>query len=229
MPQNTLSKWMKSSDTLKQHYTEFDRYSNSDRKTPQKSDALETDESEKDTEEESESLPDGNIICDILHNSEQTNSRKMQKKTGVKRKLSVVTIEKKYQALLEVEKGVKKKAQIAADIGIPHNTLSTWIKNSEKIKQHCQDGCINDRKRIRNGEAPDTEKATLKWLKSINDQNIPVSNLMILTKAKEFANRLGENIKAPNNWLYRFKNQNRIKKIHNEGFSIDTDSNDRNS
>ena len=43
----------------------------------------------------------------------------------------------KYQALLEVESGGKKK-DIAEKYGVPLNTLSTWIKNANKIKQTFQ-------------------------------------------------------------------------------------------
>ena len=51
---------------------------------------------------------------------------------GSKRKLNTKSIKDKYQALKEVEE-VKSKLQVAAKYGIPKNTLSTWIKNKDKI------------------------------------------------------------------------------------------------
>ena len=48
-----------------------------------------------------------------------------------------LTFEEKVAAIREVEKGVKKKAQIATDFKIPPNTLSTYLKNKgKKIEQY---------------------------------------------------------------------------------------------
>ena len=49
-----------------------------------------------------------------------------------KRKLNTKSIKDKYNALKEVEDG-KTKSQVAAKYGIPKNTLSTWLKNKDKI------------------------------------------------------------------------------------------------
>ena len=43
-----------------------------------------------------------------------------------------LTFEEKVAAIRDVEKGVKKKTQIAKDFQIPPNTLSTYLKNKEK-------------------------------------------------------------------------------------------------
>ena len=47
-------------------------------------------------------------------------------------KLNTKSIKDKYSALKEVEDG-KTKSQVAAKYGIPKNTLSTWLKNKDKI------------------------------------------------------------------------------------------------
>ena len=53
-----------------------------------------------------------------------------------KRKLDCKTIEVKYQAIKEVENGKEMKSVIAEKYGgVKPNTLSTWIKNKESIKQ----------------------------------------------------------------------------------------------
>lgn len=41
-------------------------------------------------------------------------------------------LNKKYEALQEVPKGVRKST-IASKYNVPNNTLSTWIKNKDKI------------------------------------------------------------------------------------------------
>jgi hypothetical protein len=43
-----------------------------------------------------------------------------------------LTLAEKVSVVREVEKGVKKKSEIAKDLGIPPNTLSTILKNKEK-------------------------------------------------------------------------------------------------
>ena len=51
----------------------------------------------------------------------------------VKRKLKVHTIEPKFQAVNDVKKGELSKAVIPEKYGVPRNTLSTWLKNVDKI------------------------------------------------------------------------------------------------
>ena len=53
---------------------------------------------------------------------------------GVKRKLDDKSLEIKYEVLMEVEKGVKTKKQIADHYGLAQNTLSTWLKKADGIK-----------------------------------------------------------------------------------------------
>ena len=52
---------------------------------------------------------------------------------GVKWKLKVHTTETKFQAVNDVKKGELSKAAIAGKYGVLRNTLSTWLKNVDKI------------------------------------------------------------------------------------------------
>ena len=56
-----------------------------------------------------------------------------------KRKLNTKSIKDKYSALKEVEDG-KTKSQVAAKDGITKNTLSTWLKNKDKIFEATKKG-----------------------------------------------------------------------------------------
>ncbi|GBL66902.1 hypothetical protein AVEN_200393-1 [Araneus ventricosus] len=56
------------------------------------------------------------------------------KKVSVKRKLNVLTVKKKVEIFEAVDKG-GKKGQIAKDFKIPASTLSTILKDREKIKR----------------------------------------------------------------------------------------------
>ena len=68
---------------------------------------------------------------------------------ATKRKMVCKPLHEKYQALIEVESG-GKKSDIAAKYGVPLNTLSTWIKNADKIKNSFKSGDQNlSRKRLK--------------------------------------------------------------------------------
>ena len=150
--------------------------------------------------------------------------------TVVRRKLTVKSIETKYQAILAVEKAEMSKSAIAKQFQIPANTLSTWLKSSEKIKEAYLQSSFNpDRKRMRTAKSEDTEKAVLKWFTTAREQNIPVSGPMLLTKAEQFAEQLGDtDFKANTGWLDRFKQRHQIcfKKICGEAKSVDQSSDD---
>ena len=47
-------------------------------------------------------------------------------------KITTKTLEEKYKAPKDIEKGVAKK-DLATRYGIPLNTLSTWVKGKEKL------------------------------------------------------------------------------------------------
>ena len=49
----------------------------------------------------------------------------------VKRKLSVINLIDKCNALRDIEKGISNK-DVAVKYGVPKNTISTWVKNKEK-------------------------------------------------------------------------------------------------
>ncbi|CAC5399120.1 Receptor-type tyrosine-protein phosphatase T,Tyrosine-protein phosphatase non-receptor type 22,Receptor-type tyrosine-protein phosphatase kappa,Receptor-type tyrosine-protein phosphatase F,Tyrosine-protein phosphatase 99A,Tyrosine-protein phosphatase Lar,Receptor-type tyrosine-protein phosphatase alpha,Receptor-type tyrosine-protein phosphatase epsilon,Receptor-type tyrosine-protein phosphatase gamma,Receptor-type tyrosine-protein phosphatase N2,Receptor-type tyrosine-protein phosphatase U,Receptor-type ty len=147
---------------------------------------------------------------------------------SAKRKLNVKSIEDKYQAILEVERASKPKSEIARNFGVPSNTLSTWIKNANKIKEaYQQSSFAPERKRMRTATYENVEHALLKWFTSVRDQNLPISGPMLTTKAEEFAKRLDHpEFKCSNGWLDRFKDRHNItfKKICGEAKSVDVNS-----
>lgn len=90
---------------------------------------------------------------------------------------------------MEIEKGSKTKKQIAAEYGVPSNTLSTWLKNKESIKLNFLAGDIEpERKKARQAKFPEVESALLTWFKSARSQNTPVDGPVLQAKAREFAN-----------------------------------------
>lgn len=67
--------------------------------------------------------------------------------------MSSKAVEKKYQALQEVTKGVPKST-VACTYDVPNNTLSTWIKNQDKIMQSYRQCGNIKRRRIRKKSKP---------------------------------------------------------------------------
>lgn len=85
------------------------------------------------------------------------------------------------------------------------------------------------RKNARISSFEEVENATLKWFTMVRDANLPASGPVLLSKAEEFASKLGiSDFKASTGWLDRFKDRNGItfKKVCGEARSIDTESSD---
>ena len=90
-----------------------------------------------------------------------------------KRKLKTKSIKYKYQALKEVEEG-KSKLQVATKYGIPKNTLSTWIKNKDKIFEAPKKGMNTKRQSLRAGSYEKLDQAIFKWLLTVRSRDVAV-------------------------------------------------------
>ena len=97
-----------------------------------------------------------------------------------KRKHSCVSVDIKIhvQALDEVDKKIKPKAEIAKEYGVPASTLSTWIQNSQSPRQ--SEGISNSScKRRRTANHADVDAALVLWCRNAYAQNIPLSRPLI--------------------------------------------------
>ena len=143
---------------------------------------------------------------------------------GKKRKLTCKSIEEKYNALCEVEKGSRSKTQIAADFGVPQNTLSTWIKSAEKIKKAYENSSFGTgRKKMRLAKHEDVEKALYVWILAARSEGVPISGELLKEKANQLAQKLGvQDFKCSNGWLCRFKDRHSIvyKSIQGESKDV---------
>ncbi|XP_060072127.1 tigger transposable element-derived protein 6-like [Ylistrum balloti] len=147
---------------------------------------------------------------------------------GQKRKMNLQTYEIKYQAIIDIENGIKNKA-VANKYGVPQNTLSTWVKNKVSIKEKFLAADIgSSRKRDKKAKFPELENALIKWFAQVRSQNIPLSGEVVKLKAKEFATKLGlSDFESSTGWLDRFKERNNLsfKKVCGESKSVDSQSN----
>ena len=133
------------------------------------------------------------------------------------------SVETKYKALCEIDKGAKK-TYVAEKLRIPPNTLSTWIKNQNKIKEAYESGeCSSKAKKIRAADNPDVEKAINTWITDARAQNIPLSGEIVRRQASRFADRFGKcDFKASRGWFARYKKRRGFcfRKIRGESRSV---------
>lgn len=139
-----------------------------------------------------------------------------------KRKHSSKPIHEKYQALIEVEQGAKK-CDIAKKYDVPANTLSTWIKNSEKIKTQFQSGqSSSSRKRIQIGKYDEVDSALFKWFSNKMSEGACISGPILMAKANLFAKDMGyTEFECTLSWLKR--HEINMRKIEGEEKSVNLD------
>ncbi|NXJ62308.1 TIGD4 protein, partial [Rostratula benghalensis] len=125
----------------------------------------------------------------------------------VRRKKSI-SIEEKIDIISAVESG-KKKADVAAKYGIKKNSLSSIMKNKEKVLEALESLRFDPkRKRLRTAFYTDLEEALMKWYRMAQCLNVPVNGPMLRLKANDFAQKLGHSdFKCSNGWLDRFKSR----------------------
>jgi len=106
---------------------------------------------------------------------------------------------------------VKRKKDIASEFGIPASTLSTILKDKDKILKAVEEApCLPRRKRFKASSFPEIEHAMTEWMKRVSDYNLPISGPLIQEKAAEFAKNLGLKFQASSGWLEKFKSRNGI-------------------
>ena len=123
---------------------------------------------------------------------------------AVKRKLAVKTLAEKCQALRDLENGISNK-NVAEKYGVPKNTVSTWLRNKEKLFTALEKSS-NKRKEVRESNYPDIDNVVFKWFLSQRGKSIPIDLTFIKEKAMKYAKKLGATeFKASDGWLGRWK------------------------
>ncbi|KAG2458331.1 TIGD4 protein, partial [Polypterus senegalus] len=116
-----------------------------------------------------------------------------------KRKLKTLSIAENVTVIRAVKKGDKKKAEIAKQFGIPTSTLSTFLKEKEKILKLYSEKSCGHQKRMSECEYPVIEQCVLKWFVQPRNRNIPIDGKLLQAKGEEFAKELGHSeFKASN-------------------------------
>lgn len=140
-------------------------------------------------------------------------------------KYSCKTLLDKYEALKKLESG-KAKKDVAAQYKVPPNTLSTWIKNKEKIVKAFEGGDSHSQRKQRAGNHDAVDKALYKWFTKVREEGVPISGGILKEKASKYARELGiETFKASNGWFDRWKGRHGIvfKTVSGEAKSCTAD------
>ena len=91
---------------------------------------------------------------------------------------------------------------VVARYSVPRNTLSTWVKNQEKLSDSLGKGINIKRQKLRIGNLEMVEKAIFSCSLTMQFQNVSLSVAIIQEKALTFAKELNvENFQASNGWL----------------------------
>lgn len=136
------------------------------------------------------------------------------------KKYKSLTIPEKKELIEKVEGGFRK-CDVAKEFKIPLSTLSTIIKQKQKIYAAQSAGV---RKRSTKGQFPRLEESLVIWLRQCRGQKVSISGNLLKEKAKEFASSLSiKNFAASEGWLTNFKKRNGVvfKKVCGESGSVD--------
>ena len=81
--------------------------------------------------------------------------------SAVKRKLKNTKLIQKCQIIRQIEKGMTNK-EASEKFGVPKNTISTWMKNKDKLFEGLEQSS-SDAKKMRRCDYEQVDKAVFKW------------------------------------------------------------------
>ena len=140
-----------------------------------------------------------------------------------KRKRNDLTLSDKYEAVKQLQKGVKQVV-ICKQLGISQAQVSRINAKKDAIQQSIKSNANLRRKRIRTGKDADVEKALAEWVKNAKQQDIPISGPILTKRAKHLATQMDKPDFTPTNgWLERWKVRNNIVFKKRQGEKKDSD------
>ena len=124
--------------------------------------------------------------------------------SAVKRKLKNTKLIQKCQIIRQIEKGMTNK-EASEKFGVPKNTISTWMKNKDKLFEGLEQSSSNAKK-MRGCDYEQVDKAVFKWFSLQRSQNVPIDGPILKEKALQFAKSFNfPTFKASDGWLDKWK------------------------
>ncbi|KAK9722522.1 Tc5 transposase DNA-binding domain [Popillia japonica] len=126
-------------------------------------------------------------------------------------KRAKISLKTKLAILEEVDKKQISKTKIAEKFKIPKSTLSTIIKNKNKIDNAIASGKQVFNKRLKGARYPELETQLIEWFTEMRLKAIPLNGPTIQQKAKSIAAKLKiTECDFSSGWLYRFQKRHGI-------------------
>ena len=89
--------------------------------------------------------------------------------------------------------------------GVPKNTISTWMKNKDKLFEGLEQS-FSDAKKMRGCDYEQVDKAVLKWFSLQRSQNVPIDGQILKENALQFAKIFNfPTFKASDEWLGKWE------------------------
>ncbi|XP_064474064.1 tigger transposable element-derived protein 4-like [Ornithodoros turicata] len=121
-------------------------------------------------------------------------------------KYRTLTMKEKVAIIEAARSATCSKTRLAQQFSVPSSTLSTILKNSEKIVTEYGKTYSSKRSRVRTSAFSELETALIAWLNKMTAANLLVNGSILRDKARDLADQLGcENFSCSNGWFCRFK------------------------
>ncbi|XP_050303768.1 tigger transposable element-derived protein 4-like [Anthonomus grandis grandis] len=128
---------------------------------------------------------------------------------SVSKKRKVLSIEEKGLIIARLESG-ESNATVATEFDLSHSSVSTILKNKNKIKEAFNENLLG-KKKLKLSQHPDIDQALLKWFKSQRSGGTPISGPILQAKANNFGRIMGKvDLKCSESWIKRFRQRHKI-------------------
>ncbi len=135
----------------------------------------------------------------------------------VKRKRTVVSFEKKLEAIKRVDRGELLRV-VAADLGVSRNAVGDWVRDRKNIERNCiyfSEGS-STKKSTKTTACPNTSEALYLWFCPKRQAGVPISGPFLRARAtilsKQFPDE-AKNFSASEGWLSRWKSRYGIRQM----------------
>ncbi|XP_053572819.1 tigger transposable element-derived protein 1-like [Bombina bombina] len=161
-----------------------------------------------------------------------------QKKTTLtsenvpKKERRSITLQKKMEVIRRMEGG-ETRANVCRNMKLPPSTVTTIIKNADKIKEsvkHSTPVSAAQTRYTRCKLLEKMEKLLSLWVDDLNTKNIPMTQAVITDKAKSIFEELkkkeggDENFLGSKGWFMRFKSRNKFRSVKLTGEATSADA-----
>ncbi|XP_004618472.2 tigger transposable element-derived protein 3 [Sorex araneus] len=128
-----------------------------------------------------------------------------------KKKLHALSLAEKIQVLELLDESKMSQSEVARRFRVSQPQISRICKNKEKLLADWSSGTANrERKRKRESKYSGIDEALLCWYHIARAKAWDVTGPMLLHKAKELADLLGQDFVPSIGWLVRWKRRNNV-------------------